>query len=147
MQTLIIEGYLAANPSILSAQGSGRKRTSFRVLETTRFRKADGTPGERTTGFNCVCFNEATAERYIEPFARKGSRVVIQGHVENNTWTGKDGVEHYDLSLIVGDIRLKNRRETDPADDPVDDQIDDAGGGRQVHEPSGGYDLNDDIPF
>jgi single-strand DNA-binding protein len=147
MQTLIIEGYLAANPSILSAQGSGRKRASFRVLETTRFRKADGTPGERTTGFNCVCFNEATTERYIEPFARKGSRVVIQGHVENNTWTGKDGVEHYDLSLIVGDIRLKNRRETDPADDPVDDQIDDAGGGRQVHEPSGGYDLSDDIPF
>jgi single-strand DNA-binding protein len=147
MQTLIIEGYLAANPSILSAQGSGRKRASFRVLETTRFRKADGTPGERTTGFNCVCFNEATTERYIEPFARKGSRVVIQGHVENNTWTGKDGVEHYDLSLIVGDIRLKNRRETDPADDPVDDQIDDAGGGRQVQEPSGGYDLSDDIPF
>jgi single-strand DNA-binding protein len=147
MQTLIIEGYLAANPSILSAQGSGRKRASFRVLETTRFRKADGTPGERTTGFNCVCFNEATTERYIEPFARKGSRVVIQGHVENNTWTGNDGVEHYDLSLIVGDIRLKNRRETDPADDPVDDQIDDAGGGRQVQEPSGGYDLSDDIPF
>jgi len=111
MQTLIIEGYLAANPSILSAQGSGKKRASFRVLETTRFRKADGTPGERTTGFNCICFNEATTERYIEQYARKGSRVVIQGHVENNTWTGKDGVEHYDLSLIVGDIHLKNRRD------------------------------------
>ena len=147
MQTLIIEGYLAANPSILSAQGSGRKRASFRVLETTRFRKADGTPGERTTGFNCVCFNEATTERYIEPFARKGSRVVIQGHVENNTWTGKDGVEHYDLSLIVGDIRLKNRRETGLNDGPVADATDDHGDSRQMQEPSGGYDLNDDIPF
>ena len=57
MQTLVIEGYLAADPSILSAQGSGKKRASFRVLETTRFRRSDGTPGERTTGFNCVCFN------------------------------------------------------------------------------------------
>ena len=139
MQTLIIEGYLAANPSILSAQGSGKKRASFRVLETTRFRKADGTPGERTTGFNCVCFNEATAENYIETYARKGSRVVIQGHVENNTWTGKDGVEHYDLNLIVGDIRLKNRRERSSDDDGSTD--------RQVQEPAGGYDLNDDIPF
>ncbi|MDZ4376225.1 MAG: single-stranded DNA-binding protein, partial [Phenylobacterium sp.] len=111
MQTLTLEGYLAADPSILSAQGSGKKRASFRVLETTRFRRADGTPGERTTGFNCICFNEATAGKYIEPFARKGSRVVIQGHVENDTWTGKDGVEHYDLRLVVGDIRLKNRRE------------------------------------
>ena len=139
MQTLIVEGYLAANPSILAAQGSGRKRASFRVLETTRFRKADGTSGERTTGFNCVCFNEATAENYIEKYARKGSRVVIQGHVENNTWTGKDGVEHYDLNLIVGDIRLKNRRDRSSADDGADD--------RQVQEPAGGYDLNDDIPF
>jgi len=139
MQTLTIEGYLAADPSILSAQGSGKKRASFRVLETTRYRKADGTPGERTTGFNCLCFNEATAERYIEPFAKKGSRVVIQGHVENDTWTGKDGVEHYDLRLIVGDIRVKNRRDRPEADRPSED--------RQVQEPAGGYDLNDDIPF
>ncbi|WP_066629721.1 single-stranded DNA-binding protein [Brevundimonas vesicularis] len=139
MQTLVIEGYLAADPSILSAQGSGKKRASFRVLETTRFRRGDGTPGERTTGFNCVCFNEATAERYIEQYARKGSRVVIQGHVENDTWTGKDGVEHYDLRLIVGDIRLKNRRERAGEDDPAES--------RQVQEPAGGYDLNDDIPF
>lgn len=139
MQTLIIEGYLAADPSILSAQGSGKKCASFRVLETTRFRRSDGTPGERTTGFNCLCFNEATAERYIAPFARKGSRVVIQGHVENDTWTGKDGVEHYDLRLIVGDIRLKNRRDRPAADEGSE--------GRQVQEPAGGYDLDDDIPF
>lgn len=139
MQTLIIEGYLAADPSILSAQGSGKKRASFRVLETTRFRKADGTPGERTTGFNCLCFTEATTENYIAPFARKGTRVVIQGHVENDTWTGKDGVEHYDLRLIVGDIRLKNRRNDEKPEQPPT--------GGPAEEPSGGYDLNDDIPF
>lgn len=45
MQTLIIEGYLAADPSILSAQGTGRKRAGFRVLETTRFRRAALTRG------------------------------------------------------------------------------------------------------
>ena len=139
MQTLIIEGYLAADPSILSAQGTGRKRAGFRVLETTRFRRADGTPGERTTGFNCVCFSEATTGNYIAPLARKGTRVVVQGHVENDTWTGKDGVEHYDLRLIVADIRLKNRRDVEgPGRPPADDRSD---------EPSGGYDLNDDIPF
>lgn len=139
MQTLIIEGYLAADPSILSAQCTGRKRASFRVLETTRFRRADGTPGERTTAFNCVCFSEATTGNYIAPFARKGTRVVVQGHVENDTWTGKDGVEHYDLRLIVADIRLKNRRDVEgPGRPPADDR---------TGEPSGGYDLNDDIPF
>lgn len=139
MQTLTLEGYLTAAPSILVAKGSGRKRASFRVLETTRFRRSDGTPGERTTGFNCICFNETTTENYIAPFARKGSRVVIQGHVENDSWTGKDGVEHYDLRLVVDDIRLKNRRESAPDGDQT------AGGA--IQETAGATDLNDDIPF
>lgn len=136
MQTITVEGYLAADPSILSAQGSGKKRASFRVLETTRFRRADGQTGERTTGFNCLCFNEATAENYIAPYAKKGSRVVVQGHVENDSWTGKDGVEHYDLKLFVDEIRLKNRRDPrdrrDAADRPADDT---------------GNLADDDIPF
>ncbi|MBB4799077.1 single stranded DNA-binding protein [Brevundimonas bullata] len=139
MQTLVIEGYLAADPSILSAQGSGRKRASFRVLETTRYRRADGEKGERTTGFNCVCFNEATAENYIAPYARKGSRVVLQGHVENDSWTDKDGVEHYDLKVVVDDMRLKNRRDAALNRKP---SVGDAG-----PDAASGYDLNDDIPF
>lgn len=141
MQSLTLEGYLAADPSILSAQGVGKKRASFRVLETTRFRRANGEPGERTTGFNCICFNEAVTAHYIQPFARKGSRVVIQGHVENDTWTGKDGVEHYDLRLVISDIRLKNRR---AAGGPTSDT---SGVADADVEAGGGYDLNDDIPF
>jgi len=115
MQSVIIEGYLAADPSILAAQGTGRKRASFRVLETVRFRRGDGQQGERTTGFNCVCFNEKTAQDYIGPYARKGVRVVVSGHVENDTWTGRDGTAHYDLRLIVEGLRIKSRTPRDEA--------------------------------
>lgn len=134
MQSVIIEGYLAADPSILSAQGSGKKRASFRLLETARFRRGDGQPGERTTGFNCVCFNEQTTEAYIAAYARKGSRVVVSGHVENDTWTGRDGRKHYDLRVIVENLRIKSRRAADEAADedepasgsmpPADDDMD-----------------------
>ena len=117
MQSVIIDGYLAADPSLLSAQGDGRKRAAFRLIETTRHRRADGQTGERTTAFNCVCFNAATAENYIDAFARKGVRVVVCGHVENDSWTGKDGVEHYDLRVIVSDLRIKTRRDVVPAPD------------------------------
>ena len=137
MQAVTVEGYLAADPSILAAQTDGRKRASFRVLETTRFRRGDGQPGERTTGFNCICFNEATAENYVAPFARKGVRVVVSGHIENDTWTGRDGVIHYDLRLVVEQVRLKarrNNRDPNPA----------------AGEPASGVapdDLDDEIPF
>ncbi len=138
MQSVTIAGYLAADPSILAAQGDGRKRASFRLLETARFRRADGQPGERTTGFNCVCFNEAMAENYIGPYARKGVRAVVQGHVENDTWTGRDGVVHYDLRLVVESLRLKARgdRYEGAGDAPPDEVV-----------PGFEPDLDDEIPF
>lgn len=136
MQSVTVEGYLAADPSILAAQGDGRKRASFRMLETTRFRRADGQPGERTTGFNCVCFNEAIAENYIAPFARKGVRAVVSGHVENDTWTGRDGVTHYDLRLVVEQLRLKARRE-DRDEIPPD----------AASQPLASENLQDETPF
>lgn len=134
MQTVTVEGYLAADPSILAAQGTSRKRANFRLLETTRFRRADGQLAERTTGFNCVCFNEATAENYVAPFAKKGSRVVVQGHVENDTWTGRDGRTHFDLRLVVRDMRIKTRR--DEAAAPVAER-----------EPAPPFETDDEIPF
>jgi len=135
MQTVTVEGYLAADPSILAAQGSGRKRASFRLLETARFRRSDGQMAERTTGFNCVCFNEAAAENYIAPYAKKGVRVVASGHVENDTWTGRDGVAHYDLRLVVEELRLKTWREG-PTDEEPESSM----------EPAAD-DLDDEIPF
>jgi single-strand DNA-binding protein len=148
MQSVTIEGYLAANPSILSAQSDGRKRASFRLLETTRFRRADGEAGERTTGFNCLCFNEAVAENYIGPYARKGSRVVVHGHVENDVWTGKDGVEHYDLKVVVDELRAKNRR-----DEPEESGARERGRRtkhgieRDTAREAAPADLDDEIPF
>jgi single-strand DNA-binding protein len=137
MQSVIIEGYLAADPSILAAQGSDRKRASFRLLETVRFRRGDGEPGERTTGFNCVCFNARTAEDYIAAYARRGSRVVVSGHVENDTWTGTDGVAHYDLRVIVETLRIKARTARDAGDEAPDET-----------EPGSFADeLDDEIPF
>lgn len=145
MQSVIIEGYLAADPSILAAQGSGRKRASFRVLETVRFRRGDGQMGERTTGFNCVCFNEKTAEDYISPYAQKGSRVVVSGQVEYDTWTGKDGTTHYDLRLIVENLRIKAKPEragSERGPDTAREPDAEPGPGPDF-EPS----LDDEIPF
>lgn len=119
MQSVTIEGYLAADPTLLTSMSSGRVRATFRILETARYRRRDGARSERTTGFNCVCFDAAKAEGYIARYARRGSRVIVTGHVENDTWTGQDGVARYDLGLVVSELRLKTRR-TEPAADVGD---------------------------
>ncbi|MEW6020198.1 MAG: single-stranded DNA-binding protein, partial [Pseudomonadota bacterium] len=71
---------------------------------------------------------------YIAPFAKKGSRVVLQGHVENDTWTGRDGLTHFDLRLVVRDMRIKTRR------DEVKERV-------REPEPEPQFDLDDEIPF
>jgi len=158
MQSVTVEGFLGRDPSILAAQGDGRKRAAFSLGETTRFKRADGTAGERTTWFDCVCFNEGTAENYIGAFARKGSRVVVQGHVEESRWTGKDGTEHFDQKLIVGEIRISNRREArhDPEPEAAPARArrgrrTKPGMDREVHQPpvreAFPADLDDEIPF
>lgn len=110
MQTVTIEGYLASDVTILTAQGSGASRASMRVLETTKFKRGDGEQGERTTAFNCIDFREKVADNYLGLYGKKGSRIIVTGHVENDVWTDKDGGKHFDLKLIVSDVALKNRR-------------------------------------
>ncbi|HYG27130.1 MAG TPA: single-stranded DNA-binding protein [Caulobacteraceae bacterium] len=144
MQSVTVEGYVAADPSILTSN-SGDRRASFRVLETTAFQRADGERAERTTGFSCICFSDPKVRAYIEPYLSKGSRVIVNGHVENNKWTDREGADHYDLRLVVNDLRIKNKRD---ADDTGADAGRAAGGGRfkpGMTEPT--YDLDDEIPF
>lgn len=155
MQSVTIEGYLAADPRVLAAQGDGRKRATFRLGETTKFKRSDGTPGERTTWFDCVCFQEGTAENYIGAYGRKGSRVVAQGHVEENRWTGKDGVQHYDQTLVVEEIRISARRDREP--DPEPEPVKPPRGGRRAASGRAAAsppvrktfpaELDDEIPF
>jgi single-strand DNA-binding protein len=140
MQAVTIEGYVARDPSCLTAP-SGNRRAMFRVLETTAFTRSDGERAERTTGFDCICFQDAKVQAYIEPYLAKGSRVIVTGHVEPNKWTDKEGGEHYDLRLIVGDLRIKNGR----------DEAEDGSAGEASFQPGGGgsfaADLDEEIPF
>ena len=58
---------------------------------------------------------------------------MVQGHVENDTWTGRDGLTHFDLRLVVRDMRIKTQRnEQAPVREP---------------EPEPQFDLDDEIPF
>ena len=144
MQAVTIEGYVARDPSCLTSP-SGKRRAIFWVLETTTFNRSNGERGERTAGFDCICFSDAKVRNYIEPFMDKGSRVIVTGHLENNNWKDREGAEHYDLRLIVGDLRIKNKR--DGEENPAADE------GRTRFKPgieTGAPftpDLDDEIPF
>lgn len=141
IQSVMIDGYVAADPSCLTSP-SGDRRASFRLLETATFKRADGERTERTTGFNCICFSDAVVRNYIELYMRKGSRVLLLGHVENNSWKDRDGGEHYDLRVVVKDVTIQNKRDDEDTHDPETGEV------FEGQSTAGAVqDLDDETPF
>jgi single-stranded DNA-binding protein len=64
--------------------------------------------------------------------------VVVSGHVENDTWRGQDGVEHFDLRLIVSDIQIKSPPEPRRFDEAT---------AESPTESAPSFDFDDEIPF
>lgn len=74
---------------------------SFNIAVDRRF-KRKGQPD--ADFFNCTAFNK-TAE-FIEKYLDKGSKVVIQGELQNNNWTDREGKKHYSDHIIVNQIEF-----------------------------------------
>ena len=117
MQTVTVEGYLAADALVLHARESGSKRASLRILETTRFRRADGETGERTTAFNCLDFREKVIENYLVPYAKKGARIIVTGHFVDTEYTAQSGEQRFAKELVVDKVVVLDWIEAEATDE------------------------------
>ena len=61
--------------------------------------------------FDCTMFGER-AER-IAPYILKGSKLMVNGRLHQSKWDGEDGKTHSRVDIIVQDIELPPRPQTD----------------------------------
>lgn len=91
MNKLIITGRLTRDPEIRYSQKSGANGESSAVanfsLAVARKFKRDGEPD--VDYFNCVAFGK-NAEA-AEKFFKQGTKLLIDGHVQIEPYTNKDG--------------------------------------------------------
>jgi single-strand DNA-binding protein len=103
MNSIIIIGNIGQKPEIKTLP-SGDKVANFSVGT------ASGYGDKKTTiWFNCSVFGK-TAE-VIEQYTDKGSKVFVQGRLEENTYTDKNGVEKTSFKLIGTNIQLLSQKE------------------------------------
>ena len=96
MNLIILRGRTTKEPDIRFTQ-DGRCIASFRLAVNRSFTNANG---EREADFfSCTAFGK-TAET-IQKYVLKGTAMLITGELQNNNWTDKDGVQHYDNRIIV----------------------------------------------
>src|SRR5262252_1279308 len=113
MNSVTLTGYLGNAPKL----GGETDTTfaSFSLALSTRYRKEDGSKGERTDWVQVVAF-DALAKTIAT--LGKGDLVGVVGRLRTSTWE-KDGVTHSRVDVVAQSVeflRLKNReQEEEPA--------------------------------
>jgi single-strand DNA-binding protein len=152
---VIIVGRLGADPESRTF-GNGGKVVNLRVATSETWKdKASGERKEKTEWHSVVIHSEPLG-KIAEQYLSKGSEVYLEGQLETRKWE-KDGVERYSTEVVLrpfnSSLTLIGGKGNGGGEGGG--HSDDRGGGRSSGgggrpsggRASGGYDLEDDIPF
>ena len=143
MNKVIMMGRLTRDPEVRygGANNSAIARYSIAV---DRRMKREGQP--TADFFNCTSFGKQA--EFVEKYLRKGTKVVIEGELQNDNYTNKEGQMVYGMRIIVSSIEFaesKNSGSAASSDSaPVPSPTADAGDGF-MNIPDGIGD--DELPF
>jgi single-strand DNA-binding protein len=154
---VILIGNLGRDPEVRHTNdGSPVVNLNVATSETWRDRNS-GERKERTEWHRVVIFNERLAE-VAQKYLQKGSKVYIEGQLQTRKWTDKDGAEKYTTEVVLqrfrGELTMLDSRSSGGGGDYGGGDYGGGGGGSSGGGggdfrggPSGGGDLDDEIPF
>jgi single-strand DNA-binding protein len=171
---VILVGRLGKDPEVRNFQNGG-KVVRFGLATSERYKDREGVQQERTEWHDVEIFNDRLGD-VAEKYLRKGSEVYIEGQIETQTYTDKDGNERKSKKIVLrqyrGELTLLGGRGGQGGGDDMPGEGAgsytpraaappraaggwDAGGGSaggaprggRSAPPRGGSDLDDDIPF
>jgi single-strand DNA-binding protein len=158
---VILVGNLGKDPKVANLN-SGDRAVSFTLATSETWKdKNTGERREKTEWHNVVIYNENIG-RIVEQYCKKGTKVYLEGQIQNRKYTDQSGAEKYITEIVLQRFRgefmlLDSRgggdgRDVVPAPDehgasfgrssPAERRPAPTGGGG-----GGGSDLDDDIPF
>jgi len=116
---VILVGNLGRDPEV-RRMNNGDAVVSFSLATTESWRdKQSGERRDRTEWHNVVIFNEALC-KVAEAYARKGSKVYIEGQIQTRTFNDKDGNERKVTEVVLqryrGELTLLDTRKGDDGD-------------------------------
>lgn len=129
-------GNLGADPEVRSTTNGGRVAT-LSLATSKVWKDAKGAKQEKTSWHRIVCWNNpkgAQLADLMESYARKGSKLYIEGEIEYRSWDNKDGVKQYTTEIVAREVVLlgdekgeAKPRKADTSFDDVPEEIEDDG--------------------
>ena len=106
MNKVILIGNLANDPEAFTTQ-SGVSRSTFRIAVQRRFANAQGV---READFLTVVAWRQSAD-FCNRFLTKGSKVAVEGSIQNRSYDAQDGSKRYVTEIIADNIEALGGRE------------------------------------
>ncbi|WP_445809863.1 single-stranded DNA-binding protein [Yoonia sp.] len=157
---VILIGNLGADPEIRSFQNGG-KVANLRIATSETWKdKNTGERREKTEWHTVALFSEGLV-RVAEQYLKKGSKVYIEGKLQTRKWQDQSGADRYSTEVVVqmgGTLTMLDGRSDGAGGGGGGDYGSGSGGGgggRSSYNdggygggaPSGGSDMDDEIPF
>jgi single-strand DNA-binding protein len=142
----ILIGNLGRDPEVRTTQ-NGERVVSFSLATTESWRdKASGERKDRTEWHNVVIWNDAIG-KVAESYARKGSKVYIEGQIQTREFTDKDGNQRRVTEIVLqrfrGELTLLDSAKSRDDAPARQTQAPNVRSGRQ---PAAAM-IDDDLPF
>ena len=137
MNKVILMGRATRDPEIRYGTGNNQMAiANFSIAVDRRF-KREGEPD--ADFFNCTAFSK-TAE-FVEKYIKKGTKVVIDGRLQNDSYTNKDGQKVTSTKIMIDSIEFA---ESKAANEPNNAPPAPEGFDKFMDVPAG---LDDELPF
>ena len=104
MNRVILMGRLTRDPNVTYAAKDNSAIARFTIAVDRRTRR-DASADQQTADFiSCVSFGKQA--EFVEKYLKKGIKIVIEGRLQNDNYTNKDGQKVYRTRIIVDNLEF-----------------------------------------
>lgn len=97
---VILCGRLTRDPEV--RYGDNQKAVGRFNIAVDRKFKREGDP--TADFFNCTAFGKMA--EFVEKYLKKGTKMLVFGHIQNDNYTNKDGQTVYSVQIIVDELEF-----------------------------------------
>lgn len=141
---VILIGNVGNDPQIKILDG-GVKVANFSLATSESYRDKSGNKIENTTWHKLVLW-KGLAE-ISEKYLKKGSKIFVEGKIQNRTWTDKEGVKQYTTEILVDSLTMLGKKDVSTSSESSTNvPAKDNSSSHDTNDHAGGN-PNDDLPF
>ena len=138
MNKALLCGRLTRDPDV--RYGDNQKAVARFSLAVDRKFTREGDP--TADFFNCTAFGKSA--EFVEKYLQKGTKMIVIGHIQNDTYTNKDGQTVYSVQIIVDEMEFaESKRSSEGSSQQAAPQAESSSGGF-MNIPAG---IDDELPF